>query len=331
MGLSQNGPPAIEFAGLTKRFGTFVAVNRLTFSVPAGSVFGFLGPNGAGKTTTIGMLLGLIEPDEGTATIFGHDVRTDLPAALARTGALVERPSFYPYLSGRTNLRLMARIAGIDDPKRIDAALEMVDLTARANANFGGYSQGMKQRLGIAAALLLEPDLLILDEPTNGLDPAGQHEIRSLIRDLASAGRTIFLSSHLLHEVQEICTHVAIIHRGTLIASGPSGRDPGRRRAAGDPRGSAGGRGGPAAQTPCGPRRRGAGRALAGRRTGGRGGRAQPGARRGGLRRQRPGRPREPVGGALPRADRGAPGGGLRWHRSEPCSASSWPRSFAGR
>jgi len=221
MGLSQNGPPAIEFAGLTKRFGTFVAVDRLTFSVPAGSVFGFLGPNGAGKTTTIGMLLGLIEPDEGTATIFGHDVRTDLPAALARTGALVERPSFYPYLSGRTNLRLMARIAGIDDPKRIDAALEMVDLTARANANFGGYSQGMKQRLGIAAALLLEPDLLILDEPTNGLDPAGQHEIRSLIRDLASAGRTIFLSSHLLHEVQEICTHVAIIHRGTLIASGP--------------------------------------------------------------------------------------------------------------
>lgn len=220
MGLSQNGPPAIEFAGLTKRFGTFVAVDRLTFSVPAGSVFGFLGPNGAGKTTTIGMLLGLIEPDEGTATIFGHDVRTDLPAALARTGALVERPSFYPYLSGRTNLRLMARIAGIDDPKRIDAALEMVDLTARANANFGGYSQGMKQRLGIAAALLLEPDLLILDEPTNGLDPAGQREIRSIIPRMADEGHAVLLASHMLHEVEQVSDHVLIIRRGEKITEG---------------------------------------------------------------------------------------------------------------
>lgn len=221
MSLGQSSPPAIQFEGLTKRFGTFVAVDRLTLSVPVGSVFGFLGPNGAGKTTSIGMLLGLMAPDEGTAAIFGHDVRTDLAGALARTGALVERPSFYPYLSGRTNLRLMARVAGINDQRRIDDVLQTVDLTARADANFGGYSQGMKQRLGIAAALLLEPDLLILDEPTNGLDPAGQHEIRGLIRDLASAGRTIFLSSHLLHEVQEICSHVAIIHRGRLIASGP--------------------------------------------------------------------------------------------------------------
>ncbi|MDI3339169.1 MAG: ABC transporter ATP-binding protein [Sphaerobacter sp.] len=217
----QDGPPAIEFTGLTKRFGTFVAVDHLTFSVPAGSVFGFLGPNGAGKTTTIGMLLGLIEPDEGTAAIFGHDVRTDLPAALARTGALVERPSFYPYLSGRANLRLLGRVAGVDDPKAIEEVLRTVDLTRRADATFGSYSQGMKQRLGIAAALLTQPDLLILDEPTNGLDPAGQHEIRGLIRELARAGRTIFLSSHLLYEVQEICTHVAIISRGRLIACGP--------------------------------------------------------------------------------------------------------------
>jgi ABC-2 type transport system ATP-binding protein len=213
--------PAIEFEGLTKRFGTFVAVDRLSFAVPRGAVFGFLGPNGAGKTTTLGMLLGLVPIDGGTARIFGDDVQQHLAGALQRTGALVERPAFYPYLSGRQNLRLFARIAGIADDAAIEKALETVDLTRRADAKFGGYSTGMKQRLGVAAALIKQPDLVVLDEPTSGLDPAGQREIRALIGAIAAGGRTVILSSHLLHEVQEICTHVAIIDRGRLVTTGP--------------------------------------------------------------------------------------------------------------
>ncbi|RIK46771.1 MAG: ABC transporter ATP-binding protein [Chloroflexi bacterium] len=213
--------PAIELRGLTKRFKEFTAVDALTFSVPSGSIYGFLGPNGAGKTTTIGMLLGLTPPDAGSALIFGHDSARELPAVLARTGALLERPSFYPYLSGRRNLALLARVAGINDANVIEHALQQVGLTERADATFNGYSQGMRQRLGLAAALITEPDLLILDEPTNGLDPAGQREIQALLREIAAAGRTVFVSSHLLHEVQELCSHVAIIDHGKLVAAGP--------------------------------------------------------------------------------------------------------------
>jgi ABC-2 type transport system ATP-binding protein len=213
-------PPAIEVENLTKRFGPFTAVDSVSFSVPRGSIFGFLGPNGAGKTTTLGVILGLIPATSGTARILGHDIRTHLPEALAGTGAMVEKPALYPYLSGRDNLRLWAYLAGIDDLQRVENALAEVDLTGRADAKFGSYSTGMKQRLGIATALLRDPELVILDEPTNGLDPAGQREIRSLIRRLAKSGRTVILSSHLLYEVQELCTHVAIINHGRLIASG---------------------------------------------------------------------------------------------------------------
>lgn len=211
---------AVEIVGLTKRFGDFVAVDSLSFGVPKGSIFGFLGPNGAGKTTTLGMLLGLIPFDSGSAKVLGFDVRTQLHQALERTGALVERPAFYPYLTGRQNLSLLGQLAGIHDRQVVNRALEEVDLLSRADAKFGSYSTGMKQRLGIAAALIRQPELIILDEPTSGLDPAGQLEIRNLVRDLAQAGRTIVLSSHLLNEVQQVCTHVAIIDRGRLVQTG---------------------------------------------------------------------------------------------------------------
>jgi ABC-2 type transport system ATP-binding protein len=213
--------PAIRVDRLTKRFGSFTAVDAVSFEVPRGSIYGFLGPNGAGKTTTLGVMLGLIPATSGTAEILGYDIHTNLPDALRRTGAMVEKPALYPYMSGRDNLRLWAYLGGIDDPERVETALAEVDLLRRADATFGSYSTGMKQRLGIATALLRDPDLVILDEPTNGLDPAGQREIRSLIRKLASEGRTVILSSHLLYEVQEICTDVAIINHGRLIASGP--------------------------------------------------------------------------------------------------------------
>ena len=212
--------PAIEIDGLTKRFGEHVAVDNLSLSVPAGTVFGFLGPNGSGKTTTIGMALGLIPPTSGTARILGYDARTHLPDVLARVGAMVERPAFYPYLSGRMNLWVFARQLGRDDPGRIDELLELAGMTERADAKFGGYSTGMKQRIGIAAALLDDPDLVILDEPTSGLDPAGQREIRALVRRLVDSGHTVFLSSHILGEIQDVCTHVAIINRGKLVATG---------------------------------------------------------------------------------------------------------------
>ena len=216
-----NPSPAIRLDGLTKRFGSFIAVDALSFEVPGGAIFGFLGPNGAGKTTTLGMLLGLVPIDAGTAQIFGHDVEDDMPAVMERTGALVERPAFYPYLSGRQNLTLLSRIAGITQRSAIDDALQMVDLGRRADAKFGGYSTGMKQRLGIALALIKNPDLVVLDEPTSGLDPAGQREVRALVRTIAGAGKTVIFSSHLLHEVQEVCTHVVIIDRGKLVAVGP--------------------------------------------------------------------------------------------------------------
>jgi ABC-2 type transport system ATP-binding protein len=211
---------AITVERLTKKFGNFTAVDAVSFEVPRGSIYGFLGPNGAGKTTTLGVMLGLIPATSGTARILGYDIHTHLSQALERTGAMVEKPALYPYLSGRDNLRLWAYLAGISEENKVEDALAAVDLTRRANAKFGSYSTGMKQRLGIATALLRDPDLVILDEPTSGLDPAGQREIRSLIWDLADQGRTVILSSHLLFEVQEICTDVGIINHGKLIASG---------------------------------------------------------------------------------------------------------------
>lgn len=212
---------AIELHALTRRFGQHTAVDALSLRVPRGSVFGFLGPNGAGKTTTIAMLLGLVRPTSGYATIFGHNVQHAPTAALQRVGAMIEYPAFFPYLSGYDNLRVLARADGIAQPHaRIQQVLELVDLAARGKDRFKTYSQGMKQRLGIAAALLNQPDLIMLDEPTNGLDPAGTVEMRGLIRTLASAGHTVFMSSHLLHEVEQICDQVAIIKQGKLIASG---------------------------------------------------------------------------------------------------------------
>ncbi|MFL6076451.1 MAG: ABC transporter ATP-binding protein [Mycobacteriales bacterium] len=191
------------------------AVDRVNLSVRRGEIYGFLGPNGAGKTTTLRMLLGLVRPTSGTATVFGRP--PGAKEGLAKVGALIESPGFYPYLSGRDNLRLVARYGGVAE-KRIDTVLEVVKLTDRARDRYDGYSLGMKQRLGVAAALLKEPELLVLDEPTNGLDPAGMRDMRELIRDLRPAGHTVLLSSHLLAEVQVVCDRVGVIAHGRLIA-----------------------------------------------------------------------------------------------------------------
>lgn len=208
----------IETHDLSKRYGEHVvAVDSLNLRLERGEVYGFLGPNGAGKTTTLRMLLGLIRPTSGKAVVLGE--RPGSPASLARLGALVETPAFYPYLSGRDNLRVLALHVGIPT-RRIGAVLEQVDLTARAGDAFKTYSLGMKQRLGVAAALLKEPELLILDEPTNGLDPAGMTEMRTLIRKLGQGNRTVLLSSHLMNEVEQICDRVGVIHEGRLVAEG---------------------------------------------------------------------------------------------------------------
>lgn len=205
---------------LTKRFGHLVAVEDLNLEIHQGEVFGFLGPNGAGKTTTIGMMLGLIEPTAGRVEVFGLDVRNNLASILPRVGVLMEKPSFYPYLSGRDNLHLFARVSGGVSRDRIEQVLELVELSGRARDKFKIYSQGMKQRLGIACALLHDPEFIILDEPTTGLDPAGLKEIRDLIIKLGREGKTIFLSSHRLHEVEQVCGQVAIIKQGRMIAQG---------------------------------------------------------------------------------------------------------------
>ncbi|MGD8623011.1 MAG: ABC transporter ATP-binding protein [Anaerolineae bacterium] len=211
----------IETRGLTKRYGQKLAVDALDLRVPRGVVCGFLGRNGAGKTTTIGMLVGLLRPTAGQAWLLGHDVRNDVRPALQRTGVLLDQPAFYPYLSGRENLWAVAQAFGERAAGRIDEALETVELTGRAGDRFATYSAGMKQRLGLAASLLNDPDLYILDEPTTGLDPMGQRAIRSLIRRLAAeTGKTFFLSSHQLYEVEQICDYVAIIDQGRLVAQG---------------------------------------------------------------------------------------------------------------
>jgi ABC-2 type transport system ATP-binding protein len=211
----------IQTYDLTKRYKRLTAVDGINFSVAKGEVFGFLGPNGAGKTTTIAMLLGLVRPTAGSAEVLGHDIRRDLSAALRRVGAIVETPAFYPYMTGIDNLRIFARIIGGDVEVHIPEVLERVDLSGRGMDKVGTYSMGMRQRLGLASALLGDPDLLILDEPTNGLDPAGMQEMRILIRRLADEeGKTVFLSSHLLHEVEQVCDRVLILNKGQVIAQG---------------------------------------------------------------------------------------------------------------
>jgi ABC-2 type transport system ATP-binding protein len=209
---------AVETHGLTKKYSTGVlAVNSLDLRVRAGEVYGFLGPNGAGKTTTLRLLSGLLHPTSGTAIVAGAVPGS--PASLARMGAMVETPAFYPYLSGRDNLRVVARYAGVSK-SRIEPVLKLVDLTDRARYKFKTYSTGMKQRLGVAAALLKGPDLLILDEPTSGLDPQGTIEMRALIKELKQGGRTVLLSSHLLNEVELTCDRVGVIAKGKLVAEG---------------------------------------------------------------------------------------------------------------
>jgi ABC-2 type transport system ATP-binding protein len=212
--------PAILTEDLTKRYHRVLAVDHLDLCVERQEIFGFLGPNGAGKTTTMRMLLGLVRPTSGSIRMLGMDLATDLPAILARTGSLIETPTFYPFLSGWNNLRVLARITGVPDT-RIPAVLDMVDLAADARRAFKTYSLGMKQRLALAAALLTDPPLLLLDEPANGLDPAGIVEMRHLVKRLRDAGRTVFISSHVLHEIEQVCDRIAILVRGQVVQQGP--------------------------------------------------------------------------------------------------------------
>ena len=212
--------PVLDLIGLGKTYGRrksgVCAVRDVSLSVGAGEVYGFLGPNGAGKSTTIRMLLGLISPTEGQVRLFGEDLRRDV-SVLRRVGSLVDGGAFYPFLSGRRNLEVLARTHG-GGTERIDPLLEQVGLADDARRKVRGYSTGMRQRLGVAAALLNDPEMVILDEPVNGLDAAGIQEMRLLIRRLAAEqGKTVFLSSHLLHEVQQVCDRVAIIDKGEVI------------------------------------------------------------------------------------------------------------------
>lgn len=215
---------AIETRGLVKRFGAQAAVDGIDLAVPAGSTYGFLGPNGSGKTTTIRALLGLVNASEGSCYLLGRAMPDDAMAVLPHVGALVEGPAFYPWLSGRDNLtRVDAMGPGRPSAtrkKRVEEALDRVGLGAAANKKYRAYSLGMRQRLGLAAALLMPRRLLVLDEPTNGMDPQGTREIRNLVRELASDGATVFLSSHLLSEVEQICSHVGVMHRGKLLMQG---------------------------------------------------------------------------------------------------------------
>jgi ABC-type multidrug transport system ATPase subunit len=206
----------IETTELTKRYRRLTAVDHISFRVERGQVFGFLGPNGSGKTTTIGLLLGIINATAGSIRLFDQYGMSELHIARRRIGATLETPNFYPYLSGYDNLRVVAQIKDVPRP-RIDEALEAVGLATRKSDQFRKYSLGMKQRLAIAGAMLGDPELVILDEPANGLDPEGMREIRDIIVGLAAEGRTIFVSSHLLHEVERTCTHVAIIKKGRII------------------------------------------------------------------------------------------------------------------
>ena len=220
------GTAVIETRELTKRYrGGQLAVDRLSLTVPEGAVFGFLGPNGSGKTTTIRMLMGLIEPTSGSARVLGHPVPRATRTVLPHVGALIEGPALYGFLSGRDNLLRYDAADPTADPRtrkrRVGEALDRVGLTSAAGKKARAYSLGMKQRLGLASALLTPRRLLVLDEPTNGLDPQGMREIRTLVRELASDGTTVFLSSHLLDEIEQVCTHAAVMAKGRLLTQGP--------------------------------------------------------------------------------------------------------------
>jgi len=209
--------PVLRTEGLTKRFGAHTAVDRLSIEVREGDLYGFLGLNGAGKTTTIRMIVGLVRPSAGRVLLFGEDARERFLDVMPRVGALVEIPAFYPYLSGRENLEIHRRLAGVGDRRCVDEALERVGLARRAGDPVRAYSQGMRQRLGIAQALLARPRLVLLDEPTNGLDPEGIADIRALVKRLnRDEGITVLVSSHQLHEIELVCTRVGIIHEGRL-------------------------------------------------------------------------------------------------------------------
>ncbi|MFI5271731.1 MAG: ABC transporter ATP-binding protein [Ktedonobacterales bacterium] len=214
---ARSGEVVLRTKQLAKRYGERMAVNDLNLEVFRGDIFGFLGPNGAGKTTTIRMALGLIAPTAGSVEILGHNVVTDRASILPRVGALVEQPALYLYMSGRDNLRAVGSVLGGVPESRIDAVIEQVGLKGRDKDRVKTYSLGMKQRLGVAIALLNNPDVLVLDEPANGLDPAGIVDMRDLMRQLVAAGKTIFLSSHVLTEVRQICTRVAILNLGKLV------------------------------------------------------------------------------------------------------------------
>jgi ABC-2 type transport system ATP-binding protein len=218
--MNTDRPPALITKDLTKRYGGRVAVDRLSIEVPAGVVAGFIGPNGAGKTTTMAMLLGLVNPTAGSATVLGSSL--DDPASyLGRVGALIETPAFWPGLTGVESLRVLATLGG-HDPGRIPEVLDLVGLAGRGGDRFGQYSLGMKQRLGIAAALLGDPELLVLDEPTNGLDPAGINEIRRFILELADGERTVLVSSHILSELEHVSDWLIVISDGSLLYQGPA-------------------------------------------------------------------------------------------------------------
>jgi ABC-2 type transport system ATP-binding protein len=212
--------PAVRVRSLTKRYGKLVAVERLSFELPSGVIAGLIGPNGAGKTTTLAMLLGLVRPTAGDATVLGHPIG-DPAAYLGRVGALIETPAFYRSLTGRQNLELLATVAG-GDPQAVTGLLDRVGLADRGDDRFRAYSTGMRQRLGIAAALLGDPQLLLLDEPTNGLDPVGKADMRGLLARLARPGRSVVVSSHVLAELEQICDWLVIIDKGRLLFQGPT-------------------------------------------------------------------------------------------------------------
>jgi ABC-2 type transport system ATP-binding protein len=212
--------PVLITRALTKQFGSLRAVDGLDMEVCRGDIFGFLGPNGAGKTTVIRLVLGLIHPTSGHAEVCGHRVPGELQGALRHVGGFVDDPTFYPLMSARRNLRLMGSMTGPVSEERIDEVLEIVGLRERAESRVGGFSHGMKQRLGIGQALLHSPELIVLDEPTSGLDPRGMKDVRELIRELGASGTTVFLSSHLLHEVEQVCTRAVIINRGKVVVQG---------------------------------------------------------------------------------------------------------------
>jgi ABC-2 type transport system ATP-binding protein len=218
-GTSLSGPHPLEVRGLVKRYGELTAVAGVDITVRTGDVYGYLGPNGAGKTTSLRMMLGLIKPTEGSVRVFGRDPLVSV-SALDGVAGFVEAPTFYPYLSARRNLEMLAAYDGDGASERIDQALDTVELSGRAKDRVGGYSHGMRQRLGIAAALLRDPKLLLLDEPATGLDPAGMRDMRLLIRRLAEHGMTVVLSSHLLTEVEDVCNRVAIVRTGRIVYEG---------------------------------------------------------------------------------------------------------------